>query len=184
MLGNLQSMNVTTLLASSGHGGEVNPLAFPVDLGVWTLIIFLGVLAILTKYAWKPIMEALDARERSISDNIDSAAKAKEEAESNAKQYEEKLAKANDEAAAVLAEARQDAVAAKERILAEANEEAVRTRDRAMADIESAKNAAVQELAESSANSAVELAGSIVGRSLEKSDHSKLIEDSLKRFGS
>jgi len=75
-------------------------------------------------------------------------------------------------------------VAAKERILAEANEEAVRTRDRAMADIESAKNAAVQELAESSANSAVELAGSIVGRSLEKSDHSKLIEDSLKRFGS
>lgn len=183
MLANLY-LNVPMLLAESGHGEGPNPLAFPVDLGIWTLIIFLGVLAILTKFAWKPIMEALDARERSISDDIDAAAKAKEEAEANAKQYEQKLASANDEAAAVLAEARQDAVSAKERILAEANEEAVRTRDRALADIEAAKSAAVQQLAESSASSAVDLAGSIVGRSLEKADHSKLIEESLKRFGS
>lgn len=174
---------VTPILAEAGHG-KPNALSFPVDLGLWTLIVFLGLLAVLTKFAWKPIMEGLDAREKSISDSIEAAAKAKEEAESNLKQYETKLANAHDEAAAVLSEARQDAVSAKERILAEANEEAVKTRDRAMADIESAKSAAVQELAETSANSAVDLAGSIVGRALQKDDHSKLIEDSLKRFGS
>jgi F-type H+-transporting ATPase subunit b len=173
----------TTLLAEGGHGTP-NALSFPVDLGLFTLVIFLGLLAVLTKFAWKPIMEGLDAREKSISDSIESAAKAKEEADSKLKQYEDKLAKAHDEAAAVLAEARQDAVSAKERILAEANEEAVRTRDRAMADIETAKSAAIQELAETSANSAVDLAGSIVGRSLKKDDHAKLIEESLKRFGS
>lgn len=179
---NLAVTNLS-LLAEAGHG-KPNALSFPVDLGLFTLIVFLGLLAVLTKFAWKPIMEGLDAREKSISDSIESAAKAKEEAESNLKQYQEKLAGAHDEAAAVLAEARQDAVSAKDRILAEANEEAVRTRDRAMADIEAAKSAAVQELAESSANSAVELAGSIVGRSLQKDDHAKLIEESLKRFGS
>lgn len=172
------------LLGESGGHGTPNPLAFPVDLGVWTMVVFLGLLAVLTKFAWKPIMAGLDAREKSISDDIESAAKAKEEADSKLKQYEEQLAGAHDEAAAVLAEARQDAVSAKERILAEANEEAVRTRDRAMADIESAKSAVIQELAETSANSAVDLAGSIVGRALEKDDHAKLIEDSLKRFGS
>lgn len=171
------------LLAEAGHG-EPNALDFKPDLAIYTLIVFAILLVVLGKYAWGPIMEGLEAREKGIGDDIDSAAKAREEAESNLKQYEDKLAGAHDEAAAVLAEAREDAVAAKERILAEANEEAVRTRDRAMADIESAKNAAVQELAESSANSAVELAGSIVGRSLEKGDHAKLIEDSLKRFGS
>ena len=172
-----------SLLAEAGHGTP-NALSFPVDLGLWTLIVFLGLLAVLTKFAWKPIMEGLDAREKSISDSIESAAKAKEEADSKLKQYEDKLAGAHDEAAAVLAEARQDGVTAKERILAEANEEAVRTRDRAMAEIESAKSAAITELAESSANSAVDLAGSIVGRALKKDDHAKLIEDSLKRFGS
>ena len=114
------------LAESGGHGHSTpNALDFPVDLAIYTLLVFGLLLVILGKYAWKPIMEGLDARERSVADNIASAEKAKEEAESNAKQYEEKLAKANDEAAAVLAEARQDAVAAKERILAEANEEAV-----------------------------------------------------------
>jgi len=150
------------LLAEAGGHGP-NALDFKVDLAIYTLIVFGLLLFVLGAFAWKPIMKGLEKRERSIGDDIDSAAKAKEEAEANARQY---------------------AVKAKERILAEANEEAVRTRDRAMADIEAAKSAAVQELAESSANSAVDLAGSIVGRSLEKADHSKLIEESLKRFGS
>jgi len=109
------------ILAEGGHSTP-NALSFPVDLGLFTLIVFLGLLAVLTKFAWKPIMEGLDAREKSISDSIESAAKAKEEADSKLKQYEEKLAGAHDEAAAVLAEARQDGVTAKERILAEANE--------------------------------------------------------------
>lgn len=182
MFSNLALMG-SPLLAEGGHGTP-NALSFPVDLGLFTLIVFLGLLAVLTTFAWKPIMEALDAREKSIADDIEAASKAREEADSKLKQYEEKLAAANDEAAAVLAEARQDGVSAKERILAEANEEAGRTRDRALADIEAAKSAAVQELAETSANSAVELAGSIVGRSLKKDDHAKLIKDSLKRFGS
>ena len=183
MFSNLALM-VSPLLAEGGGHDAPNALSFPVDLGLFTLIVFLGLLAVLTTFAWKPIMEALDAREKSISDDIEAAAKAREEADSKLKQYEDKIANANDEAAAVLAEARQDGAAAKERILADANAEAGRTRDRAMADIEAAKSAAVQELAESSANSAVDLAGSIVGRALKKDDHSKLIEDSLKRFGS
>ncbi|MFK7769690.1 MAG: ATP synthase F0 subunit B, partial [Mariniblastus sp.] len=59
---------------------------------------------------------------------------------------------------------------------------AQKTRDRALAEIETAKNAAVRELAESSVDSAVDLAGSIVGRSLNKGDHADLIEKSIKQF--
>ena len=96
--------------------------------------------------------------------------------------YEEKLAAAHDEAAAVIAEAKKDAITAKEKIMAEAAAEAQRTRDRALTDIEAAKSAAVRELAESSVDSAVALAGSIVGRSLNKQDHAELIEKSIKQF--
>ena len=174
------ALNECLLLASGG--GEANPLAAPIDLALWTLVVFLGLVFVLGKYAWKPIIEGLNAREKSIADNIESAARAKEEAESSLKAYEGKIAGANDEAAALIAEARSDAAAAKEKMLAEANEEATRTRQKGLADVEAAKSAAVRELAEASVDSAVSLASHIVGRSLKKDDHAKLIEESVKRF--
>jgi len=106
MLGNFQVVSdqfaggaggIMPLLAESGGHGGPNALAFPIDLAIYTLIIFGLLLVVLGKYAWKPIVEGLDAREKSISDSIESAAKAKEEADSKLKQYEEKLAGAHDE---------------------------------------------------------------------------------------
>ncbi|MFN9343054.1 MAG: ATP synthase F0 subunit B, partial [Planctomycetota bacterium] len=82
----------------------------------------------------------------------------------------------------ILAEARKDAVTAKERILAEAAAEAEQQRQRAVADIRAAKDAAVRELAQKSADAAVGLAGKIVGRSLKDADHQNLINDSIDRF--
>ena len=161
-----------------------NALKFDVDLAVYTLIIFGLLLVVLTKFAWRPIMDGLELREKSIEDKIASAARAEEEAKASLQQYEAKLAGAHDEAAAVMAEAKSDAATAKERIMTQANEEANRTRERAMADIEVAKNNAVRELAESSADTAVNLAGSIVGRTLQKEDHSQLIQNAVNDFGS
>ena len=129
-------------------------------------------------------MEGLEKREKRITDDIENARVANEQAQANLKQYEDKLAAADDEAKSVLDEARRDAVTAKEKILADAQEEAGRLRDRALADIEAAKSAAVRDLAERSVDSAVALAGNIVGRSLKKDDHSKLIDDSINSFNS
>jgi F-type H+-transporting ATPase subunit b len=158
------------------------PLLMRLDTLFFSLIIFGLLMLVLLKYAWKPIMEALAAREKGIADSIDSARLANEQAQSQLAGYEAKLAGADAEAAAIIAEARKDAVAAKEKIMADAAAEAQRTRDRALADIEAAKNAAVRELAESSVDSAVALAGNIVGRSLNKNDHADLIEKSMKQF--
>ena len=173
-----------SLIGLLASGGAHPPLQFRVDLLIFSLIIFLGLAAVLRKFAWKPIMEGLEAREKRIADDIENARLANEQAQTQLVAYQEKMAAAADEAAAVIAEAKSDAVAAKDKIMAEASAEAQRTRDRAMADIESAKNAAVRELAETSVDSAVSLAGSIVGRSLKKSDHADLIEKSIKQFGS
>lgn len=173
------SLQQVVVLAS---GGEANPLKFDADLALFTLIVFVGLALVLGKFAWGPLIEGLNNREKSINDQIDSAEQANEQAQANLKQYEDKLAGAADEAKEVMAEARKDATTAKEKILTEAKEEADRLRDRALADIEAAKNAAVRDLAEKSVDSAVSLAGNIVRRSLDKSDHSKLIDDSIKSF--
>lgn len=174
--------NSFVLLAAEGGAHARPPLEVRVDTLIFSLIIFLGLAAVLLKFAWKPIMEGLDAREKRIADDIDNARLAKEQAQTQLTAYENQLAGASDEAAAVIAEAKVNAIAAKEKIMAEAASEAQRTRDRALAEIESAKNAAVRELAETSVDSAVDLAGSIVGRSLNKQDHAELIEKSIKQF--
>jgi F-type H+-transporting ATPase subunit b len=166
------------LVADAG----ANPLKFDVDLGLWTLVVFVGLLLVLTKFAWRPIMDGLDQRELGIARNIDETEAANQKAKDNLAQYEAKLASVNDEAAAILAEARNDANAIKEKAQGEAVEEAQRTKERALADIEAAKAAAVRELAESSVDTAVSLAGNIVGRSLDKNDHSSLIDKAVDRF--
>jgi len=169
------------LLAAEGHP---DPLRFDADLALFTLIIFLGLLFVLGKFAWKPMIEGLNNREERIARMIREAEEAHEKAQANLRVYEEKLAAVTEEAKQILEEARQDATAAKERILAEAQEEARRAQERALAEIEAAKSAAVRELAEKSVDSAVTLAGTIVGRSLQDTDHQKLIEQAISNFGS
>jgi F-type H+-transporting ATPase subunit b len=172
------------VLLAAGGGEKPNPMELPVDLAIWSLLVFLGLMAILAKYAWRPILDGLDKREKMIADDIDGARKSNEKAQAQLREYESRLAGAGAEAAAIIAEARKDAVAAKERIMADAAAEAQRTRDRALADIKAAKDAVVRDLAESSVDSAVSLAGSIVGRSLNKNDHAELIQKSIKQFSS
>lgn len=175
-------LNTAMLIAAEGGAHSHPPLQFRVDTLIFSLLIFLGLCAILLKFAWKPIMEGLDAREKRISDDIENARLASEQAQTNLKQYEDKLAVVDEEAAAIIAEAKNDALAAKEKIVGEAKDEAQREREKAFADIASAKEAAVRDLAEKSVDSAVSLAGNIVGRSLDKSDHSNLIEQAVDRF--
>ena len=173
---------IELLAAGNGHSSSPSPLEVDPDLTIFTAILFVILLVILYRFAWKPIMAGLDSREKSIADDIAAAQEANEKAQANLRQYETKLAAAAGEVDALLAEAKQDAEKVKERIVAEASSEAQRQRDRAIADIEAAKNQAVRELAEKSVDSAVSLAGNLVGRELDANAHSKLINDSLERF--
>lgn len=175
----LKTLDFACLLASE-HAAP--PLQFRVDTSLYSLVIFLILSFVLYRFAWKPISEGLDKRESGIAGDIEDARIANEQAQSNLKRYEDQLAGASAERDAIIKEAKADALMAKERILAEAQAEATRERERAVADIVAAKNQAVRELAEKSVDSAVSLAGNIVGRSLEKADHLKLIEDSISRF--
>ncbi len=158
------------------------PLQIRLDTMIFSLIIFGILLFVLAKYAWKPILEGLDNREKSIAKNIDDAKTSNEKAQALLAQYEHKLRAAGDEASRLIAEARIDAEKARERIVSEAKEEAQRQRDRAIAEINAARDAAVRELAEKSVDSAVMLASRIVGKSLKPDDHARLIEQSLERF--
>ena len=160
--------NLSDLLILASSGEKPDPIRFDVDLAIFTFVIFIGLLIVLTKYAWKPLMDGLTQRETSIADKIAAAAQAHEKAEANLRQYEKKLESVNDEATAILAEARKDGVTAKEKIVAEAQAEAHRQREKALSDIKAARDQAVRELAEKSADSAVSLAATSLAGHLIK----------------
>ena len=161
-----------------------SPAEWRSEKAIATLIVFGLLLLGLTTFAWKPIAEGLEKRERSIAANIRNAEQAAKDAAATLVQYEAKLAAAAQEAQQIVADARKDAEAAGQRLLASAQEEAARQRDRAVADIESAKRVALNELAQQSTEVAMTLAQRIVGREVKASDHQGMIQDMLKQLPS
>lgn len=165
--------------------GEESSL-FAGDLGnaVWTLVIFLGLVFILGKFAWGPILDNLQKREEFIKSSLEEAKKDREAAEARLAEYEERLKEARAEATAIVEEGRRDSEVLRGRIEQEAREEAEKIRERTLRDIGIAKETAVKELYELSGQLATRIAARIVGRELRDEDHRKLIEDAISEMES
>lgn len=159
-----------------------DPAQLKFDMAIFSFVVFLLVLAILTKFAWKPIAHGLEAREKGIEDKIEQARIAAEKATEQLKEYEARLAAATQEAQQIVGEARKTAESAKEKILADAQALAQREREKAVADISTAKNQALREIAEKSVDTAIGLARNIIRREVRPGDHEQLIQDALKQF--
>lgn len=97
-----------------------SPIIPDVGLVLWTSVIFLLVLFILSKVAFKPIAQALNDRDKSINDALAAAEKARHEMANLQKSNEEILSQAKEERAAILLEAKN----IKDQIIAEAKEKA------------------------------------------------------------
>ena len=183
-VGLLPVVGAAECLASEGKGGSPNPLIFEPDLAVFTAIIFLVLMAVLWKFAWGPIMQGLRKREEAIAEEIASAQRSNEEAKDLLAQYESRLGEAADEVRSLLDQGKKDADAQRQQIIADAQDAARAEKERAVREIDVAKNEALSELAEKSVDTAVDLAGRIVGKQLEAADHTRLIQEALEKFPS
>ncbi|REK19069.1 MAG: ATP synthase F0 subunit B [Planctomycetota bacterium] len=159
-----------------------DPLSFDPDLAIWTLVVFVILLIVLGKFAWGPIIEALDRREETVANHISQAERNHEQARLLLSEYEQKLASAANEVRGLLEEARRDAEHTKQAILAEAKEGAEAEKARALRDIDAAADAAMESLAQRSAELAIDLAGKIVQAQLSREDHARLIQEAMARF--
>jgi F-type H+-transporting ATPase subunit b len=169
------------LLASSGGEGA-NPLEWKNDLALWTAVVFLGLLAILWKSAWKPISQGLDKRERNMADQIAQAEAANAKAKEILADYERRLAEAEEQVRAIVAQGRRDAEKAGRVLIDKAKDDAQAEFNRAVAQIDAATAAAIKELADRGVTLAVELAGKIVQAKLNAADHARLIEQAVSGF--
>jgi len=162
--------------------GLSKPEEIKSDLAFFTFVVFLVLLAILWKFAWGPIIEALERREKMVADHIAQAELNHAEAKRLLVAYEHKLDAAAGEVRELMEEARRDAEKTKQSILAEAKAGAEAERLRALRDIDSATDAALESLSKRSADLAVDLAGKILQAQLSPADHAKLISEAMAKF--
>jgi F-type H+-transporting ATPase subunit b len=147
----------------------------------WSALIFLLFFLILTKFAWKPILAAVKARDEVIKGSLESAAKAREEMLKIQSDNEAILHKAREERENILKEARE----VRDKLISEAKgkatEEAEKLIEKARLGIENEKHKALSEINEQVTTLSVEIASKLLGEQLKKSgEQEKLINSYLK----
>jgi len=160
-----------------------SPAEFRSDLAIWSLAVFGLLMALLGKFAWKPIMEGLDKREKGIEHQIAETKAANEEAKRMLVSYERRLAEASDEVRGMLEEARRDSEATKQTIIAEARKAAEDEQARAKHEIGLARDEALSSIALKAGDLAVEVAGKFLREKIGKEEHSRLVRDSVASLG-
>jgi F-type H+-transporting ATPase subunit b len=149
----------------------------------WSALIFLLFFLILTKFAWKPILTAVKARDEVIKGSLESAAKAREDMLKIQSDNEAILRKAREERENILKEARE----VRDRLISEAKgkatEEAEKLIEKARAGIENEKLIALTEIREQVATLSVDIASKLLGAKLKQSgEQSKLIDSYLNEI--
>lgn len=145
------------------EGGWSRLFSVEWGLSVWTLLTFGTLLALLARYAWKPLMAALDAREEGIQSDIDEAARQRTEAEALLAEHREQMADGRRRAQALLAESREAAEELRRQLEEKAREESRTIIANARREIERERDAAIAQLR----REAVEVAMAAASRLLE-----------------
>ncbi|MCP9199333.1 F0F1 ATP synthase subunit B [Gramella sp. BOM4] len=143
----------------------------------WQTIVFLVLLFLMAKFAWKPILNSVRNREQSINDALASAEKARKEMQNLKSDNEQLMKEARAERDAILKEARE----LKEKTIADASEEAKAKAEKIVADakrsIELEKQSAMAELKNHVAELSVEIAEKVVRKELSsKKEQHQMIE--------
>jgi F-type H+-transporting ATPase subunit b len=158
------------------------PMNLKEDLAFWSLVTFVIFIGLLGRFAWKPLIAALDKRESRIRDDISAAENARIKAEQMLAEHAKSLAKVQDEVRALLAQGRQDAERAKQEIISEAQKEAEASKQRALHEIGRARDAALKDLFDVMASQVAQATEHVLGRSLSGGDQDRLIDEALAQF--
>jgi F-type H+-transporting ATPase subunit b len=157
------------------------PIFTPVriDLGVWTLVVFLLLFFILAKYAWGPMLEGLQRREQTIRGALEDAQRARDEAQRVRAELEQQLARANEQVRDIIEEGRRAAERTHEEMTSKARAEIQAERERAHREIELATDQARHELASQTIHLATLVASKALRRQVSLDDQRQLVEEAL-----
>lgn len=160
-----------------------NPLVQPdPGLFIWTILTFLVLVGLLTKFAWKPLLAALEARRALIAKAIDDAERTKKELERVQQESLGILTKARVEAESIVSRSRADAEALREEMRQKAIGDAAAIVKRAEREIQLETNRAIEQLRRESIDLSVAIATKLLQRNVTKDDNVALIDETIKQI--
>lgn len=150
---------------------------FSFGLFVWQSLLFLGLLFLLAKFAWKPILSAVEERENTIKDALDSAEKAKADMEAVQADNKRILKEARAEREALIAEAKKTSTQMINEAKEAAQGEADKIAKAAQSAIAQEKNAAINEIKNQVASLSVDIAQKVLqGELADEKKQQDLVE--------
>jgi F-type H+-transporting ATPase subunit b len=160
-----------------------NPLV-QVDPGlfIWTILTFLVLLTLLAKFAWRPLLQSLEARQETIRKSLADAEKARQELERLNQESETIINRARVEAESIVGASRADAERLRGELREKARAEAegiVRNAERQI-QLETAR--ALEQIRNEAADLSVAIASKIIQKNLTKEDNERLIDEALKQL--
>ncbi len=160
---------------AEGGGGSlfsINP-----GLMLWTLVIFTSLLIVLWRFAWGPILSAVEAREKGIRDALEEARRRQAEAAELLQEHKRQLADARRQAQEIVTEGRDAADRVRRELEAKAREESEAILTRARGEIQREKDAALDALRRDSVDIALAAASKLLHRKLDSEQDRKLVMD-------
>lgn len=165
--------------AAAGEKKEAGPFDGSLDLTIWTWVVFLLLFLILKKFAWGPMLEGLKTREANIHHAMDEARKAREEAENLRAHLKKEMEQVNDKIRVMMEEAHRDGETTKAAKVAEAAEVIQAERERTLREIQTAREQALQDLWNQSAQLASLISAKAIRRELKAEDHRRFVDEAL-----
>jgi len=169
-------MALSALFASSEEGGSGGLLSVNPGLAFWTVLTFLILIFILKKFAWKPILSALDEREQKIKDSLQMAEKAAEDAKQMIVENKKQLQLAEDEAKKIVEQSRLYAEKLKTQLLEESKMQSHKLVENASQEIERKKLEAFADLKNQVAELSLAIAEKILKQNVDKQANAEMIK--------
>jgi len=160
-----------------------NPLVQPdPGLYIWTIATFLVLVWLLGKFAWRPLLAALERRQDAIKKSLDDAQQAKQELERLNVESRKILAEARVQAETILSETRSDAARLRDELKQKAQAEAAGVVKNAERQIEMETARALQQIRNEAVDISIAIASKLLQRNVSKEDNERLIEETFKQI--
>jgi F-type H+-transporting ATPase subunit b len=178
-LGHISSAFLS-LAAGSGKEEGGSFLVSPgIGLMIWTLILFLFTMWVLSKLAFPKIQEALDRRAKTIAESIEAAERQRKESEELLAEYRARLAEAREQADDIMARARKAAETAEHEAVAEGKEKRQELVAAAKRDIEAETRRSLEQIRTEVADLTVLATEKVTRKVLSADDQKRLVEEAL-----
>jgi F-type H+-transporting ATPase subunit b len=178
LLGYIGALPLAAEAAGEEGGGSF--LVSPgLGLMIWTLVLFLFTMWVLSKLAFPKIQEALDRRAKTIAESLDAAERQRRESDELLAEYRARLAEAREQADDIMARARKAAETAEAEATAAGKEKREDLVNAAKRDIEAETRRSLDQIRQEVANLTVLATEKVTRKSLNAEDQRRLVEEAL-----